>query len=67
MVEFLLHTLENTESDEVQSVLCVGLSKLMLSGMISDERVRAAFPFRAVGLLMTVCRCSRLSCSRSCS
>lgn len=40
MVDFLLHTLENTENDEVQSVLCVGLSKLMLSGMISDERVR---------------------------
>ena len=42
MVDFLLHTLENTESDEVQNVLCVGLSKLMLSGMISDERVRTA-------------------------
>ncbi|KZV97200.1 hypothetical protein EXIGLDRAFT_833051 [Exidia glandulosa HHB12029] len=42
MVDFLLHTLENTESDEVQSVLCVGLSKLMLSGMITDERVLKA-------------------------
>ena len=39
MIEFLLHTFEHTESDEVQSTLVVGLSKLMLSGMISDERV----------------------------
>ncbi|KAF8524376.1 nuclear condensing complex subunit [Hysterangium stoloniferum] len=39
IVEFLLHVLENEESDEVQAVACVGIGKLMLSGMVSDERV----------------------------
>lgn len=40
IVEFLLHVLENEESEEAQAVVCVGISKLMLSGMITDERVR---------------------------
>ena len=40
IVEFLLHVLENEESEKVQALLCVGISKLMLSGMITDERVR---------------------------
>ncbi|KAI0073109.1 ARM repeat-containing protein [Panus rudis PR-1116 ss-1] len=39
IIEFLLHVLENEESDSVQALLCVGISKLMLSGFISDERV----------------------------
>ncbi|KAH9921582.1 nuclear condensing complex subunit [Amylocystis lapponica] len=39
IVEFLLHLLENEESDKVQAVLCIGISKLMLSVMIVDERV----------------------------
>ncbi|OBZ78081.1 Condensin complex subunit 3 [Grifola frondosa] len=39
IIEFLLHLLENEESDKVQALLCVGISKLMLSGMINDERV----------------------------
>ena len=41
IVEFLLHVLENEELDEAQAVVCVGISKLMLSGMVSDERVRS--------------------------
>lgn len=41
-MEFLLHVLENEESAEAQAIVCVGISKLMLSGMISDERVRAS-------------------------
>ncbi|KAH8101082.1 nuclear condensing complex subunit [Cristinia sonorae] len=39
IVEFLLHVLENEESEKVQALLCVGISKLMLSGMITDDRV----------------------------
>lgn len=38
-MEFLLHVLEDEESEEVQAVACVGIAKLMLSGMVSDERV----------------------------
>ena len=39
IVEFLLQLLESEESDRVQSLLSVGISKLMLAGMVSDERV----------------------------
>lgn len=35
-----MHLLENEESDKVQALLCIGISKLMLSGMITDDRVR---------------------------
>ncbi|KAH9930810.1 nuclear condensing complex subunit [Amylocystis lapponica] len=38
VITFLLRTLEVEESDEVQAVLCVGISKLMLNGLVSDER-----------------------------
>ena len=41
IVEFLLHVLENKELDEVQAVVCIGISKLMLSGKVSDEWVRS--------------------------
>ncbi|CCM04766.1 uncharacterized protein FIBRA_06956 [Fibroporia radiculosa] len=37
--EFLLHLLEKEESEKVQALLCIGISKLMLSGMIVDNRV----------------------------
>lgn len=40
MVDFLLHTLETTDFHAVQTVVCTGLAKLMLAGMLSDERVR---------------------------
>ncbi|KZT12609.1 uncharacterized protein LAESUDRAFT_689301 [Laetiporus sulphureus 93-53] len=36
---FLLQTLENEESSAVQAVACLGISKLMLSKRITDERV----------------------------
>ena len=39
MIEFLLQVLGNEESDKVQALICTGFAKLMLSGMISDERV----------------------------
>ncbi|KDQ54411.1 hypothetical protein JAAARDRAFT_60793 [Jaapia argillacea MUCL 33604] len=39
IVEFLLHIWDSEESDKVQALLCVGIAKLMLSGMIADERV----------------------------
>jgi condensin complex subunit 3 len=43
VIEFLLQVLGNEESDKVQALICTGFAKLMLSGMISDERVCAFF------------------------
>ena len=41
----MLQVLGNEESDKVQALICAGFAKLMLSGMISDERVcNACFP-----------------------
>lgn len=45
MIEFLLQVLGNEESDKVQALICTGFAKLMLSGMISDERVCALNTF----------------------
>lgn len=42
IVEFLLFVLENEESDEAQAITCIGIAKLMLSGMVTDERVSLA-------------------------
>ncbi|KAF8548053.1 hypothetical protein OG21DRAFT_814500 [Imleria badia] len=39
IVEFLLHVLNGEDAEKVQALLCVGLAKLVLAGMISDERV----------------------------
>jgi len=39
ITEFLLYLLQNEEAETVQGVLIVGISKLMLSGLIHDERV----------------------------
>ncbi|KAI0063895.1 hypothetical protein BV25DRAFT_1823946 [Artomyces pyxidatus] len=39
VIEFLLQVLNNEESEKVQALLCMGFAKLMLSGMIVDERV----------------------------
>jgi condensin complex subunit 3 len=39
IVEFLLHVLDNEESDKVQALLCIGLAKLVLAGIVSDEQV----------------------------
>ena len=39
IVDFLLQLLENEELPRVQALLCVGLAKLMLAGMIAEERV----------------------------
>ncbi|KZT66264.1 hypothetical protein DAEQUDRAFT_768182 [Daedalea quercina L-15889] len=39
IVTFLLQTLEIEESPAVQAVLCVGISKLMLAGLVTDPRV----------------------------
>ena len=40
IIEFLLHVLENKELDEAQAVVCIDISKLMLSGKVSNEWVR---------------------------
>ncbi|KAJ3556048.1 hypothetical protein NM688_g2240 [Phlebia brevispora] len=39
IVEFLLLILDNEESPKVQALLCMGLAKLMLAGMVVDDRV----------------------------
>ncbi|KAH0826785.1 hypothetical protein J3R83DRAFT_5201 [Lanmaoa asiatica] len=39
IVEFLLHVLNGEDAGKIQALLCVGLAKLVLAGMISDERV----------------------------
>ena len=39
IIEFLLHVLDNDDSDKVQALICMGLAKLMLAGMASEDRV----------------------------
>ncbi|CAL1698800.1 unnamed protein product [Somion occarium] len=39
IIAFLLQTLEVEESQAVQALLCIGISKLMLNGLVTDERV----------------------------
>lgn len=40
VVQFLTELLERDESPKVQAVLATGLAKMMLSGMVSDEKAR---------------------------
>lgn len=37
-MEFLLLILDKEESEKVQALMCIGLAKLMLAGMITDDR-----------------------------
>ncbi|KAG2088380.1 nuclear condensing complex subunit, partial [Suillus discolor] len=39
IIESFLQVLETEKSDKVQALLCIGLSKLVLSGMISEDKV----------------------------
>ena len=39
IIEFLMHVFENTELPEMHSLMVTGLTKLVLSGMIKDNRV----------------------------
>ncbi|KAH9930472.1 nuclear condensing complex subunit [Epithele typhae] len=39
VIQFLLQLMEKEDSDRIQALIAMGLSKLMLSGMIADERV----------------------------
>jgi condensin complex subunit 3 len=39
IIEFLLHVLDSDESEQVQALICMGLAKLMLAGMASEDRV----------------------------
>jgi Nuclear condensing complex subunits, C-term domain len=41
IIEFFLQVLETEKSDKVQALLRIGLSKLVLSGMISEDKVGA--------------------------
>lgn len=38
MVNFLMHQLENDE-DEIQAITCVGFAKLLLAGVVTEEKV----------------------------
>lgn len=40
VISFLMQVLEAEESKAVQALICLGLSKLMLFGLVTDERVR---------------------------
>ncbi|KAF7968330.1 hypothetical protein HWV62_30947 [Athelia sp. TMB] len=42
IIEFLLHVLDTDDEDNVQALICMGLSKLMLTGMASEDRVLAS-------------------------
>lgn len=42
IVNFLLHILSIEDSEKVQALLCIGIAKLLLAGMIGEERVCGA-------------------------
>ncbi|KAL0058503.1 chromosome condensation complex Condensin, subunit G [Marasmius tenuissimus] len=42
IITFVLQMLESEESSQVQTVLCVGICKLLLSGQVTDTRVLAS-------------------------
>ncbi|EPQ52389.1 chromosome condensation complex protein [Gloeophyllum trabeum ATCC 11539] len=48
IIEFLLQIWGNEESEKVQALMCVGIAKLMLSGMVTDERVLKSLVFAYV-------------------
>jgi ABC-type tungstate transport system permease subunit len=39
VLDFLLPTFENETSEEVQAVICTGLAKMTLYGLVNDDRV----------------------------
>jgi condensin complex subunit 3 len=58
IVNFLLHVLSNEESEKVQALLCIGIAKLLLAGMIGEERVcRLLQRSYTVIELIQLCRC----------
>jgi condensin complex subunit 3 len=38
MVNFLMHQLED-EEEEIQAITCVGFAKLLLAGIVTDDKV----------------------------
>lgn len=40
VIAFLMQVLEAEDSKTVQALICQGLAKLMLFGLVTDERVR---------------------------
>ncbi|KAB5594684.1 Condensin complex subunit 3 [Ceratobasidium theobromae] len=38
MINFLMHQLED-EEDEIQAITCIGFAKLLLAGIVTDEKV----------------------------
>ncbi|KAF8548047.1 hypothetical protein OG21DRAFT_1489698 [Imleria badia] len=39
IVEFLLHVLNGEDAEKMRALLCVGLARVVLAGVISDERI----------------------------
>lgn len=68
IIEFLLHILDNEESDKVQALLCMGLAKLMLVGMASEDRVMHLLLSGCLELwfFFWCCRCLRASSYNIC-
>jgi hypothetical protein len=58
IIMFLLYVLENEESEKVQALQCAGIAKLLLAGIISDERVGPL-------LCIPQCTCLGLDCAVS--
>lgn len=54
ITEFLIARLGNETSEKVQAILSIGLAKLVLSGMVTDEQ--ASF-FLAIPLVAAKIRC----------
>lgn len=40
ILDLLLPMFENEVSEQAQTVICTGLAKMMLSGLVTDDRVR---------------------------
>ena len=57
ITDFLLQMLDSNDSPEVQAVLCTGICKLLLAGIITDPRV--GFPYlcgaRLIELIFKFC------------
>ena len=49
IVEYLLSVLKADENAEVHACVCIGLAKLLLSGMVTNTNVRPPQTFPAVG------------------
>jgi hypothetical protein len=45
IVEYLLSVLKADENAEIHACVCIGLAKLLLSGMVTNTNVRALYRY----------------------